>query len=137
MYLIAVDAHSKWPEVVQMKTTTATQTIIVLRQMFCAYGIPEQLVSDNGPQFSSTEFAQFCSANGIKHIRVAPYHPSSNGLAERFVQTFKTAGLMEFKGAHSHARRICIPNACWSQWDASIENVRKNSLTMTSVRVRL
>ena len=91
MFLIIVDAHSKWPEVVPMNSTTSTQTITVLRQVFSAYGIPRQLVSDNGPQFTSVEFATFCQVNGIKHIRTSPYHPASNGLAERFVQSFKVA----------------------------------------------
>ena len=53
------------------------------------HGIPEQSVSDNGPQFTSSEFTDFCKANDIKHIRVSPYHPASNGLAERMIQTFK------------------------------------------------
>ena len=57
-----------------------------LRDMFSHYGLPDQLVSDNGPQFISNEFSRL---NGIKHSLVAPYHPCSNGLAERFVQTFK------------------------------------------------
>ena len=91
MFLIIVDTHSKWPEVVEMKTTTAVQTIVELHKVFSVYGIPEQIVSDNGPQFVSAEFGEFCKVNDIKHIRVSPYHPSSNGLAERFVQTFKRA----------------------------------------------
>ena len=48
-YLIVVDAHSKWPEVHHMSTTTKTKTIQVLRSLSARYGIPEQLVSDNGP----------------------------------------------------------------------------------------
>ena len=91
MFLIVVDAHSKWPEVIQMSTTTATNTIEALRRLFAAYGLPRQLVSDNGPQFCAEEFAVFCKMNGIKHILCAPYHPASNGLAEWFVQTFKRA----------------------------------------------
>ena len=91
MFLIVVDAHSKWPEVVQMSSTTTSKTVEVLQVLFAKYGLPEQLVSDNGPQFTSEDFAYFMKANGIKHIRSAPYHPSSNGLAERFVQTFKRA----------------------------------------------
>ena len=51
----------------------------------------QRVVSDNGTQFTSDEFAQFMMTNGVKHIRTAPYHPSSNGQAERFVQTFKRA----------------------------------------------
>ena len=90
-YLIVVDAHSKWPEVHHMSTTTTTKTLQVLRSLFARYGIPEQLVSDNGPQFVSEEFETFMKQNGVKHIKCSPYHPSSNGQAERFVRTFKQA----------------------------------------------
>ena len=90
-YLIAVDAHSKWPEVQEMKSTMAAKTIEVLRHLFARFGLPEQLVSDNGPQFVAEEFAEFLKQNGVKHVKCAPYHPSSNGLAERFVRTFKEA----------------------------------------------
>ena len=89
MFLIVVDAYSKWPEVVPMTTTSAIKTIEELRSMFARNGIPDQIVSDNGPQFIAAEFSVFVKNNGIKHIRSAPYHPATNGLAERFVQTFK------------------------------------------------
>ena len=46
-------------------------------------------MTDNGPSFTSDEFARFMTGNGIKHIKSAPYHPSSNGQAERAVQTLK------------------------------------------------
>ena len=95
MYLLVVDAHSKWPEVYDMHSSFASQhTITVLRHLFAMYRLPLQLVFDNGPQFISSDFADFAECikkNGFKHIRCAPYHPSSNGLAERFVQTFKQA----------------------------------------------
>ena len=89
MYLLVIDAHSKWGEVFQMTQTTTTKMLEVLRSLFASYGLPEQIVSDNGPQFVSEEFYQFMQGNGIHHIRCAPYHPASNGLAERFVRTFK------------------------------------------------
>lgn len=89
MFLVAVDAHSKWPEVAIMKSTTSRKTIERLQEMFSRFGIPEQLVSDNGPQFVSAEMEAFLRTNGIQHIRSAPYHPATNGLAERFVQTLK------------------------------------------------
>lgn len=74
-----------------MKSTTVEDTIVVLRRIFASFGLPDQLVSDNGPQFTAREFANFVNANGIRHIRTAPYHPASNGAIERFVQTFKQA----------------------------------------------
>ena len=91
MFLVVVDAHSKWPEVIPLSSTTTSKTIEVLRDLFARFGIPEQIVSDNGPQFASEEFQAFIKSNGIRHITSAPYHPATNGLAERLVQTFKQA----------------------------------------------
>ena len=91
MFLLTMDSHSKWPEVIEMSQTSTSQTINVLRALFSRYGLPQQIVSDNGPQFVSEEFAAFMRSNGIKHTRCAPYHPSSNGAVERFVQSFKQA----------------------------------------------
>jgi len=89
-YLIMVDSHSKWPEAIQMsRGTTADKTIQALRCVFSRMGLCHEIVSDNGPPFRSQEFENFLKDNGIKHILSAPYHPSSNGEAERFVQTFK------------------------------------------------
>ena len=69
IWLIAVDAHSKWPEGIPMTTVTTTTTVTKLRSLFAQYGLPEVLVSDNGPQFTSEEFQQFAAANGIRHVR--------------------------------------------------------------------
>ena len=74
-----------------MDTTTSTKTIEKLQSLFARYGVPSQLVSDNGPQFKSEEFHTFLKRNGIKHLTSAPYHPASNSLAERCVQSFKSA----------------------------------------------
>ena len=89
MFLIVVDAHSKWMDVVIVNSATSTVTIEKLRAMFAVHGLPETLVSDNGTVFTSAEFKEFLQRNNIQHIRTAPYHPVSNGQAERAVQTFK------------------------------------------------
>ena len=57
--------HSKWPEVVTMTSTSAEKTIEDMRKMFAAHGFPEQVVIDNGPQFTSQEFAEFMRKNSI------------------------------------------------------------------------
>ena len=79
MPLIVVDAHCKWPEIIQM-TSTSTEQIVI------RFVLPLPLISDNGPQFTAIKFQQFLKGNEVKHIRCSPYHPSSNGLAERFVR---------------------------------------------------
>lgn len=91
IFLIVVDSHSKWLEALPMSSTTSAATIGALRSLFARYGLPFQLVSDNGPQFRSDEFQTFLKANDVKHTLTPPYHPASNGLAERNVQTFKNA----------------------------------------------
>ena len=72
MYLVLVDAYSKYLEVVKMDTTTSFATISVLREIFSRQGLPEMLVSDNGPQFISSEFQEFCAQNGIRHRTSSP-----------------------------------------------------------------
>ena len=89
-YLIIVDAHSKWPEVIDpMKTTTAEATANAMCNIFARYSLPKQIISDNGPLFQSAEIKEFLRQNCIQNVLISLYHPSSNGLAERFVQTFK------------------------------------------------
>ena len=63
----------------------------MLLAAFCILWQTDQLVSDNGPQFTARHFTNFVNANGIRHIRTAPCHPASNGEIQRFVQTFKQA----------------------------------------------
>jgi len=91
MWLLVIDAFSKWPEIHCMESTTAEATIKHLRQIFVTHGLPHQIISDNGPQFVSTTFEKFCEARGIQHTKTAPYSPRTNGEAERLVQTFKNA----------------------------------------------
>ena len=89
MCLIVVDTHFKWLELLRMTTATALKMIQHLRTLFAKFGLPESLVSDNGPQFAAAEFELFCKQNGIGHIQVALYYPASNGVVERTVQLFK------------------------------------------------
>jgi hypothetical protein len=88
-FLIIVDAYSKWPEIIKTKSTNAAATIEILRDTFSRFGLPPILVSDNGTNFRSAEFETFLKSNGIHHKLSAPYHPATNGQAERFVQIMK------------------------------------------------
>ena len=89
MFFLVIDAYSKWLEVHIMKSTTSTATIEKLREIFAIHGLPDTIVSGNGSIFISNEFEEFMKKNSIKHIKVAPYHPASNGQAERAMRAFK------------------------------------------------
>ncbi|KAL6463598.1 hypothetical protein MHYP_G00279890 [Metynnis hypsauchen] len=108
-------------------------TIQVLRSMFSRYGLPEVLVSDNGPQFVSDEFSRFLKANGVKHMRSAPFHPATNGLAERFVQTFKHS-LKSSRGSTSLQERL---DAFLLHYRNSPHSTTKETPAMLFVRQRL
>lgn len=90
-YLCIVDSFTKWPEVYPTNSTSSAATINCLRDCFARFGNPSELISDNATGFTSDEFKIFCEENGVIHKTIAPFHPQSNGQAERFVDTFKRA----------------------------------------------
>jgi hypothetical protein len=78
-----------WIEVEKMSTTTAGDVIGVIRAVLTRFGLIVTLVADNGPPFGAEEFRKFLRNNNIRLEHSPPYHPESNGLAERAVQTCK------------------------------------------------
>lgn len=88
-YVMLVDYFSKWPVVKSLSVTSSKAVIQCIREVFADFGIPEVIVSDNGPQFSCREFAAFCSTQRIEHITSSPLHPSGNGQVERAIGTVK------------------------------------------------
>jgi transposase InsO family protein len=90
-WLIWVDAYSKFAGVIPMKTAVASELRTQLTQLFATFGLPKQVVSDNGPEFRSQDYIEFLQDNGVRRTTSAPYHPQTNGEAERFVETFKKA----------------------------------------------
>ena len=81
-----VDVHSKWLDIHQMQSITSSKTIEKLRIVFATHGLPQKVVTDNGQLRLRVRSSVH---SGILHVTTSPYHPSSNGLAERVVQTFK------------------------------------------------
>ena len=77
-YLIVVAYYSRYFELERMCTTLHTSSAI-----FARHGIPEKLISDNGPQFSAQEFAHFANEWDFRHITISPTYTQSNGLVEK------------------------------------------------------
>ena len=99
MFLIVVDAHSKWLDVFPCRQATTETTLEKLRSSFACWGVPQTLVSDNAQCFVSPEFEAFCRVNGICHLTSPPFSPKSNGLVERAVQTFKRSFNKQERGS--------------------------------------
>ena len=90
-WLVLIDAYSKYPCIHPTSSTSTKSTTELLEQDFSHFGYPHTIVSDNATSFSSEEFQVWCRERGITHLTGAPYHPATNGAAERLVQTFKQA----------------------------------------------
>ena len=90
-YLVIIDYYSKMPIVRKMPTSqcNSAKMITVLKELFAEHGIPEEIRSDNGPQFASHLFAEFTKDWNIKHTRSSPQNPRSNGQAESAVKIVK------------------------------------------------
>ena len=80
---------------------TKTVARILEEEHFCQNGFPEQLHSDQGPQFESEVIAEMCKTMGIRKTRTTPYHPACNGEIERFNKTLVTVWLQLWMGATS------------------------------------
>nr|KAG5714223.1 hypothetical protein BaRGS_018440 [Batillaria attramentaria] len=90
-WLVITDAYSKYPCIHPTSSTSTRATLDLLEEDFAHFGYPHTLVSDNATTFVSEEFQSWCKERGITHLTGAPYHPATNGAAERLVQTFKQA----------------------------------------------
>ena len=87
--LVATCFYSKWPEASVCGEVTTKTVITWLKQLFARYGLPEEILTDNGPQFRSYEFTEYLKLNDIRHATTVPYNPAANGMVERLNRTLK------------------------------------------------
>ena len=83
--LVCEDACTRWPDAEIMKTTTTTAVVQKLDKIFATHGLPVQVTTDNGPQFTSSEWDEYLEQHGISHRKVTPYWPQANAAVERFI----------------------------------------------------
>ena len=88
-YLLVVDYYSRYPEITKLSSTTSESIIKALRSIFSRLGIPEVLISDNGPQYASGVMKDFAKSYGFEHLTSSPHYLQGNALAERTVKTIK------------------------------------------------
>ncbi|UYV65567.1 K02A2.6-like, partial [Cordylochernes scorpioides] len=87
-YLLIADYYSRFPELALLEDQTTHSTILHCKSIFARHGIPEEVRSDNGPQFG-LEFKKFAKEYGFHHITSSPRFPQSNGFIESMVKNIK------------------------------------------------
>ncbi len=118
----AIDYTSNYPECLLMLDIRSSKLIDWLEYLFACYGNPNQLVSDNGLQFVSTEFSNFLKSHGIEHVHTAVYNPSENGLVEVFNNVLKY-GVQCFQSATFQALHGSLHSG--SRWKGGIQELLK------------
>ena len=89
-YLLIIDYYSRWIEIAKLRNMLSEEVFLHTRSIFARHGIPEMVISDNGPQFACDTYAKFAHEYGFDHITSSPHYPQCNGEAERAVQTVKS-----------------------------------------------
>ena len=114
-YLLVADYYSRYVEVVALPKSTSSSTVIqALKTIYARHGVPDEVRSDNGPQYHSEEFAQFAKEWGFKHTTSSPRYPQANGEVERAVRTVKGILKKEKLGPNKGAVGIQIyTNSKW------------------------
>ena len=87
--LLLIDYYSKWPEAANCEYVTSGSVIAFLTQLFDHFGLVDEIVTDNGPQFMSAKFETFLASLGIRQSRSALYSPQANAEVERFNRVMK------------------------------------------------
>ena len=77
--MVISDYYSKYTEVARLNTTTSRSVIKEMKAVFARFGVPDTLITDNGPQFSSAEFAVFAKTWRFDHKTSSPLYPQSKG----------------------------------------------------------
>ena len=88
-FLVVIYYYSRFPEVAYMSSTTSNAVINKLKDIFARQGVPDEIVSDNRPQFSFDQFRKFSREYAFKHTITSPYYPEANGEAESGVRIAK------------------------------------------------
>lgn len=108
IFLIIVDVFSNWIDIQENSSVSTVCVIYSLRKFFATFGLCQVLVTDNATCFVSKQFEDFCVANNIRHKTSPPYHPQSNGIAERSVGIAKN-NLKKYL-TEGRDRNVCLSN---------------------------
>ncbi|CAH9133280.1 unnamed protein product [Cuscuta epithymum] len=86
--IVAIDYFTKWIEAVPLASITEGQCRkFVMKHILCRFGVPQQIITDNGRQFGASGFNEFCESWGIKHSNASVAYPQANGQVENANRT--------------------------------------------------
>ena len=147
-YLVAVDRFSCWIEIYHFPSSTKSELLIKrLRELFITFGVPEEISSDGGPQFSSSTFETFLKQWGVHHRLSSAAYPQSNGRAKLAVKSAKRIIMNNTRGSLDNNRAarallqhrntplqeldLALPRSCSTDNSVIISQHTQNTLNLT------
>ena len=89
-YLIVTDYYSKFPLIeILGNDSTSNKVAELTSKIFSIFGVPNTVITDNGPQFQGAAYQKMLQSYGVSHITSSPHHPQSHGFVERSIRTIK------------------------------------------------
>ena len=111
--LVIMDYATKWPEAFPLKMVDSETVARTLIEVFARVGIPDEILTDNGSNFTSKLMEKFHALTGVKHIRTSAYHPETDGMVERFNATLKKT-LRKLVDKSTEDWDLCLPYLMWA-----------------------
>ncbi len=114
-FILVISDYARYPEAIPLRDTTAPKIAEVLIELFARFEIPEEILTDQGTNFTSKLLGELYRLSGVKAIQTSPYHPQTDGLVERFNRTHKAMlrkvlrWRKEKLGPNAPTRTFCLP----------------------------
>jgi transposase InsO family protein len=112
---VAIDKFTKWVDVEPVCTILARSAVKFIRGLVCRFGVPNRIITDNGSQFTSRLFREYCASAGIKICFASVAYPRSNGQAER-------ANAEVLKGLKTRSFNAKL-EACGKKWLDNLQSI--------------
>ena len=118
-YLVMVDHYSDYTELDSLSTNTSANAVIrAMKRQFARHGIPDELLTDNGPQFDSHEYSRFAQEYGFIIVKSSPYYSWGNGKAESAVKIAKNI-LKKSRKEDPYLALLAYRNTCQQDYNYS------------------
>jgi hypothetical protein len=116
---VAINKFTKWPEATPVVKINMQSTVKFIKSIICRFGVPNQIIADNGSQFTSGAFQGYCEDLGTQICYASPAHPESNGQVEHAnVEILKGLKTRTYDGFKKHGKKWIdeLPCALWGNW---------------------
>jgi transposase InsO family protein len=125
---VTIDKFTKWPEATLVVNITKASTTTFLKSIVCRFEVPNRIITNNGTQFTSQYFQEYCKDIGIQLCFASVVHPRSNGQVERAnAEILKGHKIRTYNDLEKYGAKCFdqLPSVLWGNWTTPSRATRK------------